>query len=107
MFYSALRPSEVTLDRFYLLLNYIKINVDKSFLTESNMSEMDSVFLDHLGNFILHFSKEIRLDYAILTEVMTIKYDLLITVASRWTSLTTFYIELDFTNTISWFKNNS
>lgn len=61
----------------------IKINVDRSYLSETNRSVIGGVFHDHSGHIIIHFNKEISTASAMTTEVMAIRNVFLIVATSR------------------------
>lgn len=85
----------------------IKINVGRSLSSEANRNGIGEVFRDHSRNIILHVCKHISTNLAILTEVIAIREDLLITTASRWSSNTIFCLESVSANAFSWNKNNA
>lgn len=84
----------------------IKINVDRFFSVKSNMGGIGDIFRDHSGNILFYFSKEIRPDSTILTEIIAIREGLFIAILSQWSSLSPFYLELDSVNAVVWFKDN-
>lgn len=83
----------------------IKINVDGSYSVECVRSGIGGVFQDHSGNVILHFSKEIILDSTILTKGFGHQGESSHSVCFRWKSSVHFFIELDSSNTVAWFKD--
>lgn len=98
------RPNVSWVPPYY---NTIKINVDDSFQPLSGASGIGGVLRDHIGSFLLHFAKQVEADSAIHAEVLAIKEGMLVAAASKWSGTTTFIIESDSSNAVSWFCDPS
>lgn len=84
-----------------------EINAVSSFSAKSHTSGIGGIFWNYSGNILFHFSKEIIVGSAILTEILAHKEGLLIMATSRWLSASPFYLEYDSTDIVVWFNDIS
>lgn len=71
----------------------IKVNINGSFNGSNGQSGIGRIFRDDLGTSLLHFGKQIVADLTNHAEILAIKEELLIVVASRQARTTTFILE--------------
>lgn len=90
-----------------LVFGQIKINVDDSFLGNSNRWGIKGVFRDLKGNVILQFGKEVSVQLAIHTELIDFREESLVVAASRWRLSHSFVFELNSKSVISWVTDPS
>lgn len=105
-------PRDLHLPRFPavwtpLTQGSIKINVDVSYTTGSNQAGIGGTFRYHEGSILLHFNKHVQANSMIQSEALIIREGFLIAVVSRWSQSSSFVIELDSENGVSWFSNSS
>lgn len=64
--------------------SFIKVNIDKSFLGDSNIKGIDGVFRNSKGRVLLEFGREVSVDSTVHVEVLALREGLLVVATSRW-----------------------
>lgn len=79
--------------------------MDDSFHPVSSASGIGGVLKDHSSSFLLHFTKHVEANSTIHVEVLAIREGILVAATSRWSGVSTFIIESDSSNVVSWFSD--